>query len=137
MATKTYIGNADSSRITLLADDSLKTITSQFKVAYLKTAGMAALCTSAADKVLGLVESYQSASSETVTIIYDGLARGYNLASTMCAAGDFLAPAALGTLVPYITNTTAQVIVGMAIDPGTTSGAITVLVGRNPYGIKS
>ena len=89
------------------------------------------IATATTDHVIGLVENVCSASSEAVTVITHGVARGVIQTATSCVINAFLTPGASGTLDTAVTNTTEQVIIGQALSVPVTGGAVVVYV--NPF----
>ncbi len=122
------VGNSDTGRATFSVGGSLATTTSQYKAAYISASMTACLCSNAADLAIGIVDSYQSASSDYVSIITNGLAKGIMRTGTSCAIGALLVSDDLGTLDTAITNTTDQNILGRALNVPATGGAVTIFV---------
>lgn len=122
------VANADTSRVSLIVGTGVNTSTSQYKCVYMGASMTANLCTAATDDVIGIIDSNQSASSDYVSVIYHGLAKGVMRTGTSCVIGALLVPDAGGTLDTAITATNDENIVGRALTVPATGGAVTVLV---------
>jgi len=131
------IGSNNTVRESFKCGASVATTTSQYKSCYLSTDFTVSICTALTDKVVGIIDSYQTSDSKVCEVITFGFAKGYMLAGTVCSAGDMLTPAAGGTVTLFITNTSLQYLIGMAMDTPATAGAVTIYVNPQKYGIKS
>jgi len=128
-------GNAYTARMTFAAGTGARTTTSQYKVAYLSASMTVCVASASSDRVIGIIDSYQSSGSTMVTVITHGVATGCMLSGTTCTLGDWLVATTAGSLVVALTNTTAnQRIVGQLLDVPASGGAATVYVCPMPGG---
>lgn len=121
-------GNSNSIRVSFIAGASTRTTTSQFMACYLSSAMTANIATAAADDVIGIIDSYQSASSQAVDVIVLGPATGVMRTGTTCVIGALLIADAGGTLDVALTNTTDQTIIGRAMSVPVSGGVVRILV---------
>ena len=124
------IGGQQATRYSFKAGDGAKTTTSQYKLAYISASMTVSVPSVTAAPIIGLIESYQSSNSEVVSVITAGIAKGVMRTATTCAIGALLVAdvGGLGTLDTGITDTTAQVIVGRALNVPVTGGAVIVML---------
>jgi hypothetical protein len=125
-------GNIDTVRMSFKAAASAKTTTSQYRVAigdYTTTdygsLYAAVLATvGITSPVLGIIDSFQTANSEVVSVITMGLAKAY-CAGTSCAtftAGDVLCwETETCGVMPYDATGLSMYIVGYALEMGYTA----------------
>jgi len=125
------VGNADTGRVSFSVGTLVNTTTSQYKAAYVSASMTVAIGTAATDDIIGLIDSFQSAGSDYVSVITHGMAKGVMRTGTSCAIGARVVCDALGTLDTAITNTSDQTIIGRALTVPATGGAVSVYV--NPY----
>ena len=132
--------NADTERMTFICGDKAKTSTSQYRIAVLDASMTVSVVGSsgAYKNVIGVIDSFQSSSSEAVSVVMHGLAKVFMGVS--CTAGDPLISDASGTAAPLVaytitsisTGTSAlsntNVILGTALQGGITSGAMMCFV---------
>lgn len=129
MAIKGNVGNFKAS---FAAGDACKTTTSQYKAVYISGSMTVSICSNSADNVIGIIDSFQSAGSNVVTVIMHGIATGCMLSGTTAAIGTWLVATTQGCLIPALTNTTAlQKCIGVLLDVPGSGGAATVYV--NPH----
>ena len=128
-------GNADTQRITFKAADAVKTTTAQWHISRLTGSMTAGLASTAADEVIGVIDSNQSESSDYVSVVVHGMTKVVMLSLTVAAVGDFLVASTLGTANAFATNTSNQVILGRALETSRTGGAVTCFVAVQKYGV--
>ena len=124
-----FAGNAYSIRGTYLAGSSAKTTTSQYMAGYLSAAGTVSVCNTSTAKCIGIIDTYQSSSSETLSLITHGIAKGY--ANASIAAGSVVYAVDGGKLAGFSGTTTAYAttpVLGRAESSASTNGAITIYV---------
>lgn len=129
-----FIGNSDSQRRSYLAGSSAKTTTSQYMAGYISAADTVSVQNTTTSNAIGIIDSYQSASSETISVITFGIAKGY--ANSSITAGDPVSAASGGKLTTTAATTTSLVstpIIGRAEEAASTNGALTIFV--NPVGV--
>ena len=116
-----------ATRYSFKAGDNVKTSTSQYKVASISASMTVVVPTSVNDPIIGIIESMQSETSESVTLITAGIAKGVMRTGTSCAIGTYLVFDLLGTLDIAVTDTTSQTLVGRALNVPKTGGAVAVM----------
>ena len=132
-------GNIDTIRMSFKAAASAKTTTSQYRVAIgdytttdLGSQYVGLLSTvGATAPVLGIIDSYQTANSEVVSVITFGLAKAY-CAGTSCAtftAGDVLCwETETNGVMPYDATGLSMYVVGYALGMGFTAAYAPIFV---------
>ncbi len=138
-----FHGNAYTERLPLKLGSNAKTTTAQYKVGYISAANTVSIVdtTSAYKSAIGIIETYPSASSEVGSVIIHGITKAYCNASV--TAGDAISPAGTGKIqtFPGVNLTTGSaatatgVILGYALENGSTNQAITIYV--NPQFVLS
>lgn len=114
-------------KMTFLAGASAKTTTSQYMAGYISAANTVSVVNTTTAFPIGIIDSYQSSSSETLTVILGGPAKGY--ANLSIAAGSLLTAVDGGKLSGAITTATSHTL-GYAVSSASTNGALTIIVSR-------
>ena len=123
------IGDANSVRTSYLAGSSAKTTTAQYMAGYISAEGTVSVCNTTTAKCIGIIDSFQSASSETISVITHGIAKGY--ANASIAAGAAVTAVDGGKLAAFggtYTSIITTPILGRAESAASTNGAITIYV---------
>jgi hypothetical protein len=125
-----FIGNADTVKRSYVAGSTAKTTTSQYMACYISAADTVSVVNTTTAHPVGIIDSYQSAGSETVRVVVNGLAKAYANASV--AAGSLVTCVDGGKVATAGATITAYIL-GRAESNASTNGAITIFV--NPMGI--
>ena len=126
-----YVGDGSTQYVSFLAGSSAQTTTSQYSVGYISAANTVSVINTNTSNPVGIIDSYQSAGSQTVRVITAGLAKAY--AGASIAAGSLLMPQTGTALVITAAATITSKIIGTALEAASTNGALTINV--HPMGI--
>lgn len=130
-----FTGNGQETRISLKVGSTAATTTSQYKTCYISAALTGSVVNTTTNYPIGIIDSYQSASSAVMQVIVHGPAKVYCAASV--TAGDTVysdGAGAVQTRTSAATTTTQDSDqLGWAMESGSTNSAITIFVNPVKY----